>query len=195
MMERDACDSSARFAYADPPYPGFARNFYRDHPDFGGEVDHEQLIADLSAYDGWALSTSSATLREVLALCPPGVRVGPWIKPFAGIFNRGRYPQYAWEPVIWSPIRARPDFAQIVSDWVRAMPVAWKSQPGGVPGMKPDEVSFWIFEVLGARPGDEFVDLFPGSGSVSRAWMRWQEQRPLVFPRPRRSDLTLEATG
>jgi hypothetical protein len=28
-----------RLAYADPPYPGKVR-LYRDHPDYGGEVDH-----------------------------------------------------------------------------------------------------------------------------------------------------------
>lgn len=47
-----------RLAYADPPYPGNAR-LYRDHPDYGGEVDHAALIERLSAYDGWALSTSA----------------------------------------------------------------------------------------------------------------------------------------
>ncbi|MGZ4619816.1 MAG: hypothetical protein ACXV3F_14160 [Frankiaceae bacterium] len=41
-----------RLAYADPPYPGKAR-LYRDHPDFGGEVDHAALIEHLAAYDGW----------------------------------------------------------------------------------------------------------------------------------------------
>jgi hypothetical protein len=61
-------------ANADPPYPGKAF-YYRDHPDYAGEVDHAALIARLSTYDGWALSTSAAALPAVLALCPPGVRV------------------------------------------------------------------------------------------------------------------------
>src|ERR1041384_41386 len=56
-----------------PPYPGKAF-YYRDHPDYAGEVDHADLIARLAAYDGWALSTSAAALPAVLALCPPGVR-------------------------------------------------------------------------------------------------------------------------
>ena len=59
-----------RLAYADPPYPGKAR-LYRDHPDYAGEVDHAALLADLSGYDGWALSTSAQALPVVLALCPP----------------------------------------------------------------------------------------------------------------------------
>jgi hypothetical protein len=33
-----------RLAYADPPYPGKAR-LYRDHPDYGGEVDLAALTA------------------------------------------------------------------------------------------------------------------------------------------------------
>jgi len=36
-----------RLAYADPPYPGKAR-LYRDHPDYGGEVDHAALLARLA---------------------------------------------------------------------------------------------------------------------------------------------------
>ena len=28
-----------RIGYADPPYPGQA-HLYKDHPDYGGEVDH-----------------------------------------------------------------------------------------------------------------------------------------------------------
>jgi hypothetical protein len=65
-----------QLAYADLPYPGSAR-LYRDHPDYGGEVDHAALIARLAGYDGWALSTSAQALPVVLvlALCPPRVRV------------------------------------------------------------------------------------------------------------------------
>ena len=43
-------------------------------------------------------------------------------------------------------------------------------------GEKPERFCFWLFEVLGLRPGDELVDLFPGSGAVTRAWRRWQHQ-------------------
>ncbi len=76
-----------RLAYADPPYPGEAR-LYRDHPDYGGEVDHAELVERLAAYDGWAFSTSAEALPAVLALCPPGVRVAAWhrasVPPGAG---------------------------------------------------------------------------------------------------------------
>ena len=69
---------SLRLAYADPPHPGKAR-LYRDHPDYGGEVDHAALIGRLAAYDGWALSTSAEALPSVLALSPPGCESRPGI--------------------------------------------------------------------------------------------------------------------
>ena len=42
--------------------------------------------------------------------------------------------------------------------------------PGRVIGAKPAAVCRWIFDLLGAEPGDTLDDLFPGSGAVSRAW-------------------------
>jgi hypothetical protein len=68
---------SLRLGYADQSYPGKAR-LYRDHPDYGGEVDHAALIGRLATYDGWALSTSAGALPVVPALCPPWVRVAAW---------------------------------------------------------------------------------------------------------------------
>src|SRR5215469_14724065 len=91
-----------RFAYADPPYPGQAKRWYGDHPDYAGEVDHGELIARLERDypDGWALSTSAPALQDVLALCPPGVRVGIWYRPNSEPpGNRGRW-HWSWEPVI-----------------------------------------------------------------------------------------------
>ena len=37
-------------------------------------------------------------------------------------------------------------------------------------GAKPAAVCRWIFNLLGAAPGDMLDDLFPGSGTVGRAW-------------------------
>jgi hypothetical protein len=36
--------------------------------------------------------------------------------------------------------------------------------------MKPQAYCWWLFDALGAKPGDELVDVFPGSGAVARAW-------------------------
>jgi hypothetical protein len=44
-------------------------------------------------------------------------------------------------------------------------------------GRKPVAFVMWIFGLLGLQAGDEFVDLFPGSGAVTdthRAWLEGQ---------------------
>jgi hypothetical protein len=158
-----------RLAYADPPYPGKAR-LYRDHPDYGGEVDHAALIARLAGYDGWALSTSAEALPAVLALCPAGVRVAAW--------HRGErptvsgWPLHAWEPVLYTGgrqlSRDAGDTRRVDSIVCGVAPVT--TLPGRVIGAKPAAVCGWIFDLLGAAPGDSLDDLFPGSGAVSRAW-------------------------
>ena len=39
--------------------------------------------------------------------------------------------------------------------------------------------------MLGARVGDELVDLFPGSRAIERAWERFQAEPELNFAGPR----------
>ena len=39
-------------------------------------------------------------------------------------------------------------------------------------GMKPPRFAVWMFGQLGARAGDELVDLYPGSGAITEAWRR-----------------------
>ena len=34
-------------------------------------------------------------------------------------------------------------------------------------GAKPAAFCWWVFDLLGALPGDELVDLFPGSGGIT----------------------------
>ncbi len=41
---------------------------------------------------------------------------------------------------------------------------------GDLIGRKPLAFCAWLFEALGMLPGDELVDLFPGTGIVGRAW-------------------------
>jgi len=156
-----------RFCYADPPYPGLANRYYGDQPTYAGEVDHAELIASLEAsgYHGWALSTSAKALRDVLPLCPPPPesRVCPWVKPIgAAPLTYG--PHNTWEPLIVVRGRKlRPGFR----DWLSAAP----ARGGGtLPGRKPIAFCAFLFQQLGMLPGDELVDLFPGTGVVSRAW-------------------------
>lgn len=159
-----------RFCYADPPYPG--RQTKKHYPT--NDVNHRLLIAHLREFDGWALSTSAPALHLVLPLCPPDARVGAWVKPFAS-FKPGVNPGYTWEPVIWSGGRPFERAQPTVRDY-HAESIAMLA---GFPGAKPEGFCRWIFRLLNMRPGDEFVDLFPGSGAVGLAWERWSAQPEL----------------
>jgi len=162
----DASSTPGCFAYADPPYPGLSSKYYRDESSYAGEVDHAALIASLEAsrYAGWALSTSARALRDVLPLCPPTARVCAWTKPI-GVPPRTKGIHSTWEPVIVVGGRQRPPG---VRDWLRAMP----ARLGGddLMGRKPIAFAAWLFDLLGMAPGDELVDLFPGTGVIGRAW-------------------------
>jgi hypothetical protein len=164
-----------RLGYADPPYPGLA-HLYKNHPDYAGEVDHAALIARLEAeFDGWILHTSSVAISRLAPLiAPTGARWGAWVKSFAS-FKPGVRPAYAWEPVIFKPMRKMAEnysgsFVQ--RDWVEA-PMTMKR---GLTGAKPASVCHWAFEIVGADPTDEMVDLFPGTHAVARAWESWRPQ-------------------
>ena len=163
-----------RFAYADPPYIGQAAKHYSHDPRCA-EVDHAELIAKLNGYDAWALSLSSPTLRIILPMCPEDVRVMAWVKPFAS-FKPNVNPAYAWEPVIVKGGRKRPRTEPTVRDWVSANITLRK----GLSGAKPPVFCFWLFDVLGMQAGDEFDDIFPGTGGVSRAWDEYQRQLPCM---------------
>ena len=160
-----------RFAYADPPYIGQARKHYAHDPQCA-EVDHHALIIKLCQdFNGWALSCSSPSLREILWYCPDDVRIAAWVKPFAS-FKPGVNPAYAWEPVVFRGARKRDRDVPTVRDWVSANITLER----GLSGAKPDEFSFWLFDLLGMLPDDDFVDLFPGSGAVTRAYQSWRSQ-------------------
>lgn len=170
-----------RFAYADPPYFGLAAKFYgKLHPE-AAEYDkietHAKLIERLcSEYDGWAMSLHTPTLKNILPLCPDDVRVCAWVKPFAS-FKPGVNPAYCWEPVIVRGCRKRGRDVPTVRDYLSANITLRR----GFQGAKPDAVCFWIFALLGIEEGDEFVDLFPGSGAVGRAYAKWLMQPTLLL--------------
>lgn len=153
------------FAYADPPYPGLAAKYYKGEVTYGGEVDHRELVLSLEAsgYTGWALSTSQAALRDVLPLCPAGARICAWVKPI-GASTRTFGLHNTWEPLI--VVRGR-QVRPGKPDWLRAQPARGG---GALPGRKPIAFCAWLFDCLGMLPGDRLVDLFPGTGVVSRAW-------------------------
>lgn len=157
--------------YADPPYPGLARKYYSNEPTYAGEVDHPALIASLTASsDAWALSTSARSLRVLLPLCPPSVRVCVWVKANTGT-RRSLGIHNAWEAVIVQPAR-RPRPA--VPDYLYAKPA--RGGDSSLPGRKPLAFCVWLFRLLGAERGDTLIDLYPGSGVVSRAWAQFNRE-------------------
>lgn len=178
-----------KFAYADPPYPGRAY-YYKNHPDFAGEVDHAALVTRLVADfpDGWALSTASSALQSILAMCPDDVRVMAWCKPFCS-FKPGINPAYAWEPVIVRGGRKRTREQRTVRDWVACNITLEK----GLTGAKPYDFCAWLFDVLGMSPDDDLADLFPGSGAVTEALTQWRNGGPM--PKPRRDEQRVHEKG
>ena len=152
-----------RVAYADPPYIGQAQRHYNSE-----EVDHVALVAELMTYDAWALSCSSPSLKYVLSLCPDEVRIAAWVKPFCS-FKPGVNPAYTWEPVIFYGSRKRDRHALTIRDHLSENMTIQK----GLAGAKPIKFCYWIFDLLGLTPEDEFFDLFPGTGIVTRCWNYW----------------------
>lgn len=157
-----------RFAYADPPYIGQARKHYGCP-----EVDHGALIERLFREypNGWALSCSTPSLFALIPLIlevapiPHGCRIAGWFKPFAS-FKRGVNPAYAWEPVIWRGGRKRDRTEPTVRDWVSASITLKK----GLAGAKPHAFCDWVMDLLGTQEGDEWDDLFPGTGVFGARW-------------------------
>lgn len=169
-----------RVAYADPPYPGKAK-LYRGSASFGGEVDFASLVdrLRLDFPDGWALSTSARSLPRILRLCPIGVEVAAW---FRGVrpAKSGRVLN-GWEPLIYCGGRA--DRSTVGGQRTDSLVYTLRSRradPKGVLGAKPGRFAFWLFDVLGLRPGDTFVDLFPGSGRILDAWKHFNRRRQVA---------------
>lgn len=168
-----------KFAYADPPYLGCGKLYADDHPnalDYDDPAAHQFLIKRLSDQypDGWAMSLSSPSLKTILPMCPDDCRVSAWVKPFA-IFKPNVNPAYAWEPVIWRGGHKRTREQDTARDWVSAN-ITLKR---GLTGAKPRDFCRWIFEILNIQPGDQFDDLFPGTGAVMAAFEEWS-RAPLM---------------
>lgn len=156
-------DHPMRLAYADPPYPGLARRYFRNHPDFRGEVDHAKLVEHLTGFDGWAHSTSAKALQDVLALCPPGVQVGSW--------HRGPRPNDSgrvlsgWEPVIFSPARVALEATSTGSssrvDTLVKGVTPRRTDPPRVIGAKPGAFCGWVFTCSARSPATSSATFSP----------------------------------
>lgn len=170
-----------RVGYADPPYPGCA-HLYRDHQDYGGEVDHRQLVERLeSDYDGWVLHTSVGGLRMMERehiLPEEGIRIVQWFKPFAA-FKRNVKIAYAYEPIIIKPVRnpVVPS-VEVSRDWIEEAVKESITMKKGLTGAKPERVCAWVFQIMGMQANDELDDIFPGTGAVTDAWNKWKAMTP-----------------
>lgn len=168
-----------RFAYADPPYLNYGKRHY-GYGEWDQLERHQELVEQLVAEfpDGWALSASSSSLRLILPLCPENVRVASWVKPFH-VYKRNVRPAYAWEPVIFwrgrnPPIAHHPPpllggKATTPKDFCGRPPVLDAvavniALQKGLVGAKPEAFCRWVLDLLNFHPGDELVDLFPGTG-------------------------------
>lgn len=190
-------DRPIRCAYGDPVYLGFSAIYSKPgtpeyHPDakrWDDPAEHIALMARMEAEfpDGWAMSASSDSLRVILPGAPPKTRVASWSRPAAGSLGVFRV-AFAWEPVLYrTPTLARfgpggePNPTVIprptAMDWCVAS-VGHNSDVGGCGfrGAKPTRFCRWLFALLGlgGHPDDELVDLFPGSGAVTRAWQDYR---------------------
>lgn len=193
-----------RFAYADPPYLGCCKLYDHFHGDDGRCWDdietHRQLIDRLvdEFPDGWAMSLTSTTLRDLLPLCPPDVRVAAWCKTF-GAFKKGVRPAYMWEPVILRGGRnpnaghshAPPekggkqntpkDFYNHHTDALLC-PITLKK---GLTGAKPEGFCGWVLDLLNVQPGDDLVDLYVGTGVMGRVVAsRTENVDTPIYPTP-----------
>lgn len=166
-----------RLAYADPPYPGCA-DLYPEKT----EVDHVALVERLCGFDGWALSTNENALQYVLPLCPPGVRVLAWVKTNAPPFFSHPFP--SWEPVICVPARPELPTVRVAAHHSSPKPGGFiDKEPAPFPGVKPASFCEWVIRCLGAERDDTLEDLFPGTGSMTRAWQTFRVQ-PALWDRP-----------
>lgn len=164
-----------RLAYADPPYPGTARERYGR-----AEVNHPLLVAYLDTFDGWALSTSAAALRDIWNLAPHA-RCAAWAKPFAP--NGWSRVRWSWEPVLFVTDRRGLEAGERSLVWDSLVAASdcshgWREVEGKPGGAKPRAFVEWIGALLEVGPRDDLVDVFPGSGAVGR--YRAHEQLELL---------------
>lgn len=185
-----------KFGYADPPYLGRCGRYGHRHRLWGcfdRPATQRRVVRHLieNYPEAWAFSCSASSLADILPAARGVARVGAWVKPFWG-FKPGVAPSYAWEPIIFGGgrRRARTDYGP--PDYVVANPSLTahgkqiaQTDPDAILGRKPAPFWRWLFAALNLEPGDEFHDLFPGTGAGGEAWAAWCDEwsgRPVSLP-------------
>ena len=174
-----------KFAIADPPYLGRAHRWYGvggrakggglgradSHPE-AYKWDHPAMHLKLAAellldYDGFALACTPHSLSTYLSVIPThsenGIKLLSWIKP--GSMPTGSRITPSWEAVIIripKERKARAVGKQMVDYLICSAPRS------GYAGSKPAEWTDWVLNAMGVEAGDTVVDLFVGSGKVSK---------------------------
>lgn len=180
-----------RLAIADPPYLGRAARHYglgangapsmfgsARRPRPHGTTEHERaeewddpathaaLVRELvEGFDGWAVAAWPSSLGVYLAAAPPDTRVAVWVK--ASAVPGGSRVVTGWEPVIAyvPPSRRGRGTGPAMRDVLTAGPPYI-----GHVGAKPAAWTRFALDLLGYdHDTDTLIDLFPGSGAVSRA--------------------------
>ncbi len=144
-------------------------DFHADAGEWDDPRRHRLLLDQLlDEFDGWAIATTPDGLRCYEPL-PVPCRLLVWVKRRA--MPTGHRIASMWEPVIVYPPRERRARAADRGVRLAQVPdVLTCSPPGaGFAGAKPEAWTRWVLDALGHEPDDEVVDLFPGSGAVSRA--------------------------
>jgi hypothetical protein len=172
--------TAMKFAYADPPYLGQGKKLYGKYDTAAAVYDdlegHKDLIDMLVAEypDGWALSLSTPSMRQILPLCPANVRVAAWCKSFCA-FKKGVRPCYAWEPIIYfggrNPSNGHKHLPPLKGgkqntpkDFL-VCPITLRK---GLTGAKPEAFCEWVLDLLNFQLGDELDDVFPGTGIMGQ---------------------------
>ena len=181
-----------RLAIADPPYLGRAALWYGGkgrskqgtagravgrgdlapefHPDaheWDDPVKHIGLMVALEEeFDGWAVSCSGKTLAPLIGTADRlGAKLGIW--HVTNAIPDGARVRTVGEGVFYRV----PDSRRAVGTGYRTADVLMAAHPvSGFVGSKPVEWTHWVLDMIGYVPAeDEVVDVFPGSGAVSRA--------------------------
>jgi hypothetical protein len=99
-----------------------------------------------------------------LPFCKPSIKIMIWHK--WSIPSRARV-QNRFEPVL---VRIPKSRKGGISGLTMTDVLTHKRKPQlGFTGAKPTEWTHWVLEAMGYQQGDEIIDLFNGSGAVSRA--------------------------
>ena len=180
-----------KLAVADPPYLGRAALWYGGkgrskqgtvgraagrgslapefHPDaheWDDPVKHIGLMVALEGeFDGWAVACSGKTLAPLIGTADRlGARLAIW--HVTNAIPDGARVRSVWEGVFYRV----PDSRRAVGTGSRVADVLSAAHPvSGFVGSKPSAWTHWVLDMLGYVPTeDEVVDVFPGSGAVSR---------------------------